>query len=142
MRRGSTIATAGYTDLALLKRVLAQAWPYSRHLAAIYLLGLASTALALLLPLPLKIAVDSGIGAQPLPPVLGALLPEAVTGSGAAVITFAAALLVAIGLLTQLQSLANSVLCTYTGEKLVLAFRTKLFRHVQRLSLAYHDCQG
>jgi ATP-binding cassette subfamily B protein len=136
------MATVGYTDLTLLKRVLAQARPYSGHLAAIYLLGLASTVLALLLPLPLKIAVDSGIGAKPLPPVLGALLPEAVTGSGAAVITVAAALLVTIGLLTQLQSLANSVLCTYTGEKLVLAFRAQLFRHVQRLSLAYHDSQG
>src|SRR5689334_15697379 len=129
-----TMATGGYTDLTLLKRVLGQARPYWRHIGAIYLLGLASTALALLLPLPLKIAVDSGVGTQPLPPVLGALLPEAVTGSGAALIAVAAGLLVAIGLLTQLQSLANSVLCTYTGEKLVLAFRARLFRHVQRLS--------
>jgi ATP-binding cassette subfamily B protein len=136
------MATVGYTDLALLKRVLAQAWPYWQHLAGIYLLGLASIALALLLPLPLKIAVDSGIGTEPLPPVLGVLLPQTVTASGAAVIAVAAALLVTIGLLTQLQSLANSVLCTYTGEKLVQAFRAQLFRHVQCLSLAYHDSQG
>jgi ATP-binding cassette subfamily B protein len=136
------MAIAGSTDLALLKRVLAQAWPYWRQLTAIYLLGLVSTALTLLLPLPLKIAVDSGIGPQPLPPLLGALLPHEVTRSGTAVITVAAVLLIAVGLLTQLQSLANSVLCAYTGEKLVQAFRARLFRHVQRLSLAYHDSKG
>jgi ATP-binding cassette subfamily B protein len=31
---------------------------------------------------------------------------------------------------------------TYTGEKLVLGLRSQLFRHVQRLSLAYHDSRG
>ncbi len=31
---------------------------------------------------------------------------------------------------------------TYTGERLVLDFRTRLFRHVQRLSLSYHDPSG
>ena len=63
------MATGGGSDLILFKRVLAQARHYWRHLASIYLLGLASTALTLLLPLPLKIAVDSGIGSQPLPSV-------------------------------------------------------------------------
>src|SRR5207342_853743 len=31
---------------------------------------------------------------------------------------------------------------TFAGEKLVLSFRADLFRHVQRLSLSYHDTQG
>jgi ATP-binding cassette subfamily B protein len=34
------------------------------------------------------------------------------------------------------------VLATYTGEKLLLQFRSRLFRHVERLSLAYHDSRG
>jgi ATP-binding cassette subfamily B protein len=58
------------------------------------------------------------------------------------VLLLAAALFVAITLLGQLQDLASSVLSTYTGERLVLDFRTQLFRHVQRLSLAHHDTQG
>jgi len=136
------MATGRGSDLILLKRVLAQARHYWRHIAGIYLLGLASTALTLLLPLPLKIAVDSGIGSQPLPSVFRAVLPEALTSSGAAVIAVAASLLVGIGLLTQIQALANSVLSAYTGEKLVLDFRARLFRHVQRLSLGYHDAKG
>ena len=32
------------------------------------------------------------------------------------------------------------MLGTYTGEKLQLDFRSRLFRHVQRLSLAYPRC--
>ncbi len=35
-----------------------------------------------------------------------------------------------------------SLLGTYTGEKLVRGFRAVLFRHAQRLSLAYHDTKG
>src|SRR5262249_13267636 len=30
----------------------------------------------------------------------------------------------------------------YAGQKLLLHFRARLFRHVQRLSLAYHDMRG
>src|SRR4029077_1768248 len=36
----------------------------------------------------------------------------------------------------------SMLLRTYTGEKLTLAFRNKLFRHVQRLSVSYHDAKG
>jgi ATP-binding cassette subfamily B protein len=136
------MAAGGHSDLALLKRVFAQARPYWRRIALIYMLGLVSTALALLLPIPLKIAVDCGIGSEPMPAAFRVLLPEALMSSGAAVLAFAAGLLVLIGLLTQVEALANSVLSAATGEKLVLAFRAQLFGHVQRLSLAYHDSQG
>src|ERR671934_70706 len=45
-------------------------------------------------------------------------------------------------LLRQVQQLSSTVLSTYTGEKLLLTFRPRLFGHVQRLSLAHHDTQG
>src|SRR5262249_45254590 len=35
-----------------------------------------------------------------------------------------------------------AIVGAYTGERLVLDFRAKLFRHVQRLSLSYHDIRG
>jgi ATP-binding cassette, subfamily B, bacterial len=41
-----------------------------------------------------------------------------------------------------LQALGSWLLQTYTSEKLVLDFRSQLFRHVQRLSLVYHDTRG
>jgi ATP-binding cassette subfamily B protein len=34
------------------------------------------------------------------------------------------------------------VLQTWAGEQIVMAFRTRLFAHAQRLSLAYHDSKG
>ena len=61
---------ARYTTLTLYRRLLRQARPYWAHIAGILLLGLLSTPLALLTPLPLKIAVDSVLGSQPLPDFL------------------------------------------------------------------------
>jgi ATP-binding cassette subfamily B protein len=49
---------------------------------------------------------------------------------------------VAIAIAKQALDLAFAVLHTCTGEKLVLSFRAKLFRHSQRLSLSYHDSAG
>jgi hypothetical protein len=34
--------------------------------------------------------------------------------------------------------LASSLLCTFTGEKVVSAFRARLFHHAQRLPLSSH----
>src|SRR5690606_37529231 len=44
--------------------------------------------------------------------------------------------------LKQLLDMGYAVLRTWTTEKLVLGFRTSMFRHSQRLSLAYHDTKG
>src|SRR5215472_6477731 len=41
-----------------------------------------------------------------------------------------------------LQAFASWLLQTYTGEKLVLDFRTQLFWHVQRMDLMFHDRRG
>jgi ATP-binding cassette subfamily B protein len=136
------MATARYSTRSLCRRLLSQARPYWPHIAGILLLSLLSTPLALLTPLPLKIAVDSVLGSQPLPGFLGMLLPADATRSASAVLAFAVGLTVAIALLSQLQALASSHLQAYTGERLTLDFRAQLFRHVQRLSLSYHDTKG
>src|SRR3712207_7893460 len=41
-------------------------------------------------------------------------------------------LIVAVALVGELIDLASSLLSAYTGEKLVLGFRARLFRHAQR----------
>ncbi len=133
---------ASYGDLTLYRRLLRQARPYWRNLVGIFLFSLLASPLALLTPLPLKIAVDNVIGSQPVPGFLNALLPPAVTASDQALLIFAAGFLVIIALLSQLQELGDSLLRTYTGEKLILGFRARLFRHVQRLSLSYTDSKG
>ncbi len=129
-------------QLALYRRLGAYARPYWWHIAAILLLQLLSTPLALLVPLPLKIAVDTVIGSKPLPHWIGALLPGHVVASPTALLTVAAGLMLATALLGSLQELTTGLLQTYTGEKLSQDFRSLLFRHVQRLSLSYHDTRG
>jgi len=137
------MATPSFTAWTLYRRLLGQARPYRPHLGGLFLLSLLASPLALLTPLPLKMAVDSVVGSRRLTPdPLAALLPAAVTRSHTAILVVAAVLFVMIALLTQLQQLGSSVLSAYTGEKLVLGFRVRLFRHVQRLSFLYHDSKG
>ena len=112
-------------------------WP---HLALVGALGLFSLPLTLLYPLPLKIAVDSVLGHQAIPPTLSHFLPQTHNGTGA--LSLAIFLLLGIAVLANLQGLVSWWLQTYTGEKLVWDFRAKLLDHVQRLPLAFHDRYG
>ncbi len=132
---------ANHSDIALFRRLLRQARPHWLFILFIFLLDLLATPFALLTPVPLAIAVDSALGDKPLPGILGTLMPASMA-SNQAVLILAAVLLVAIALLSQLQLLGSSLLRTVTGERLTLDFRSRLFRHVQRLSLAYHDSHG
>jgi ATP-binding cassette, subfamily B, bacterial len=126
----------------LYRRLFFEIRPYFFHLAGILLVTLLSTPLALLTPLPLKIAVDSVIGSHPLPTFLQEILPGTLAGSPDGILIFIIAFTIIIAVLSGLQRLASSWLRIYTGEQLTLAFRTKLFRHVQRLSVSYHDSKG
>lgn len=134
--------TSRYSSFTLYRRLLRQArscWP---HLVGILFLSLLAPPLTLLAPLPLKIVVDNAIGSRPLSGVLDSVLPAAVPRAGPGLLIPAVLLVVAIGMLLRLQGLASWLLQTYTGERLVLDFRGLLFRHVQRLSLSYHDTKG
>jgi ATP-binding cassette, subfamily B, bacterial len=131
-----------YSNFDLYRRFLLEVRPYYTHIAAILLITLLAPPLALLIPLPLKIAVDSVIGSRPIPEFLHQVIPEAATGSPNGMLTFVVTLTMLVALLAGLQRVTSTLLRTYTGEKLTLAFRNKLFRHVQRLSVAYHDTKG
>jgi ATP-binding cassette, subfamily B, bacterial len=130
-----------YSDRQIYRRVLREARPYWVNIGVIFLLSLLATPLALLLPLPLKIAVDNVVGDKPLPGWLDALMPDSLQGTNG-VLVFAVLMLVAVELFSQLQSLGTQLLRTYTGERLTLHFRSQIFRHVQRLSISFHDRQG
>ena len=105
-------------------------------------LSLMSAPLALLTPVALKIVVDSVLGDKPLPGFMQPLVPEFVTSSKSMILLLAVALVMIVALLAQLREICSLILHAYTGENLVMNFRARLFRHVQRLSLAYHDTKG
>jgi ATP-binding cassette, subfamily B, bacterial len=120
-------------------RVLRQARPFWRQLAGIAALSMISAPLALLLPLPLKIAVDSVLGNSSLPGWLVWLGRDRTTSSA---LVAAVALLLGIALVNQVQALFAWYLQTCTAEGLVWDFRAQLLRHVQRLPMSFHDRAG
>ena len=136
-----TSVSATRPDWVIFRRLLDQARPYWPHLGGILLLSLLGSPLTLLGPLPWKIVIDSILGAKPLPGIFLALLPGGEAAPGV-ILVLGSVLVVVIGLLRQLQLLATLLLQTYAGQKLVLDFRARLFQHIQRLSLAYHDTIG
>ncbi|MGH9514815.1 MAG: ABC transporter ATP-binding protein [Terriglobales bacterium] len=130
---------------SILIRVLGECrscWP---HLSGIAFLSFLSLPLTLLFPLPLKIVVDNVLGSQPLPKWLlwnAFFLPRDWTSMHGTALEFAIVVLLAIGVLVNVQGLASWWLQTYAGEKLVWDFRARLLNHVQRLPLVFHDHYG
>jgi len=124
------------------RRLAREVRPYWGSIGLSFVASMLAAPFALLLPLPLKIAVDSVIGARPLPGFLVAMLPATFVASGSAILLVAIGLVIAIALLDQLRGFCNTMLASYAGEQLLLGFRARLFSHVQRLSFAYHDSKG
>jgi ATP-binding cassette subfamily B protein len=139
---GRVIAAGGYTTRTIYQRVFREARPYRLQLLGMLALSLISTPVALLTPLPLKIVVDSVLGDKPLPGFMQPVVPGFITGSKGMILILAVALVVIVALLAQLREICSLILSTYTGEKLVMDFRARLFRHAQRLSFSYHDWRG
>ena len=133
--------TESATDLALTWRLLRIGRPYWAYIFTIFLLDLLATPLALLTPLPLKLVVDSVLGSEPPPDFLSAVMPSQWLAPSA-LLVFAVTLLIGTALLSQTRTLAATLLRAYTGGKMVLMFRSQMFRHAQRLSFSYHDKKG
>jgi ATP-binding cassette, subfamily B, bacterial len=131
-----------YSSFSLIKRILTQGRAYWPHITGIFVLNLIAVPLALLVPVPLKIIVDSAFGDVPLPSALTFFFPNGFEFSFAVTILVAVCMLVLIEFLIYFHGFISWILQSYTGEKLVLSFRTLLFNQIQRLSLAYHDKTG
>jgi ATP-binding cassette subfamily B protein len=104
------------------------------------ILSALSTPLALLAPVPLKLAVDGLQGRQSLPAAVRQILPA--DDPQVQSMMVAVAMLLCVGLIGNVQGLLNWRVGTITGERLVWELRAKLLNHVQRLPLSFHDREG
>jgi ATP-binding cassette subfamily B protein len=111
---------------AIYRRAFGEVRAYWPHLVAVLVLGLAWIPVALLLPLPVKIVVDSVLGGQPLPGALAAWLPGL---DGEAVLGLAVVLAVAFALLQAGWGFADWLLREWVAERMVLEFRGRMFLH-------------
>ena len=127
---------------SLGRRIAREMKPYRARVGGLLVLDLLATPLTLLSPIGLMIAVDSVLGSKPLPGWIDAVLPGFATSSSSRLLLTAVLFHLVVVLLTRLQQLGNYVLHTKAGETVTLGFRARLFRHAQRLSLAFHDRKG
>ncbi len=128
-----------YGDLDLYRRLWKEARSYRLHLLGLFLLGLLAAPLAILIPVPIKVVVDHVLGDQPLPGWLAAFVPESWVGGGTDLLVACAVAVVVLAVLVQVLDMAAWLWKTWVGKKLVLDFRARLFQHLQRLSLGFHD---
>ena len=135
-------AAAADRIVPLLKRIAGEAAPYTATILVVFVLQAVDAALALMVPLPAKIVLDSVLDRKPLPGVLDAVLPASVSREPGTLLWFAVLLLLGVVVIRQIQSLTSSVLLARAGKTMVLQLRSRLFRHVQRLSLTFHDVNG
>jgi len=98
--------------------------------------------LALLRPIPLKLVIDNGFNSLPVPGFISLFFPANYQFTFNAIIVIAASLVLITALIENINTFISWALETFTGEKLVLNFRTILFNHIQRLSLSFHDSKG
>jgi ATP-binding cassette subfamily B protein len=112
-------------------------------------LGLAllflASGVALLQPWPLKLALDSALGSQPLPiglqRVAGTLHSAIAAGVDSRLFLLAilCVALVLIQFLAGLIEVASTYVLVLAGLRMVFRLRCAIFDHVQHLSLAFHD---
>jgi ATP-binding cassette subfamily B protein len=126
----------------LVRRIAAEVRPFRGHLALLFALAVAAAPLGLLAPVPLQVAVDVAIGGLPPPAWLAALWPGIVGVPPAALVAACAGTVVAVAVVVQAVRLVENVLRDLAGERIVHAFRERLFLRLQRLSLARHDREG
>jgi ATP-binding cassette subfamily B protein len=130
---------SSFNLLCRLWRVIA---PFKWQLSCLCFVVLLSIPLNLLTPWPLTLAVDSVVGERPLPPLLQTWIPANVRSSTAALMMIVSAAYIGIALCIHLQAMTLLILSSYTGERLIYAFRSRLFEHLQCICWSYHEAQG
>ncbi|HEU4703714.1 MAG TPA: ABC transporter ATP-binding protein [Conexibacter sp.] len=134
MRRKGEAASP-FAFLADFRRVVPYIRPYKRLAVTSLVLMVASAGMALLAPWPLALLLDTVLGNEPLPSLLGwmdglstyELLGIAV-GAG---LVFTA--------LEHGLAVVDEYVNTKLDQSMVLDLRSEMYRHAQRLSMAYHD---
>src|SRR6201987_1554669 len=111
--------------------------PYLRPLVVLLIISLLAVPMTLIFPLPIKLLVDSVLGSQALPWYLSVFVGVKVSKTLA--LWLAIGILMTAAVLTYLQNLVNVWYSNKVGNRMTLDVRTRLFRQMQRLSVAYHD---
>src|SRR3990170_8934631 len=119
--------------LRLVRKILRRLTPYTGAFAwaivQVVLIGL----LELAKPWPLKVVIDNVLGRHPLHwPFVGGLGTQALLLAACLALVLVYALLGLLGVTSNYTTIS-------VGQRLVNDFRSELYQHLQRLSLAFHS---
>jgi ATP-binding cassette subfamily B protein len=128
----SALLASGNVALTYM-RAFAEAGRDRPYIAAAIASGVIGAQIGLLLPLPVKIVVDSAIGGKPLPWLLGQWLPGV---SGEEALLVAVSLALGFAVLQSGWGLLDWLYREWLSERITLAFRSRLFRHGLGLPLS------
>jgi ABC-type multidrug transport system fused ATPase/permease subunit len=109
-------------DLRVTRRLLAFLRPYTGRMVLAFAMMLAATALSLVGPYLLKLAIDN-------------FIPRGDT----AAVGRTALLMATAFLATYAVTAGQQYLLTWVGQRMLATLRSRLFHHLQDLSLGYHD---
>src|SRR5216117_2787110 len=124
----------------MLKRAFEDLRPYLWPIVVLLMISLTAVPITLIFPLPIKLLVDSVLGSQPLPGYLTVFVGPQLSKS--LTLWLAITILMGTAVLTYLQNLVNVWYTNKVGNRMTLDVRARLFRQMQRLSIAYHDTMG
>jgi ATP-binding cassette, subfamily B, bacterial len=123
-------------------KVLPRILPYLRPYRAMAVLSVVLTILlavvALAEPWPLAFVVDSIIGDKPAPGWVTGIFGS----STGALIALAVGATLFLTALSGGMTVLNEYLSTTVDQRMVLDFRSDMFQHAQKLSLAFHDTES
>jgi len=118
-----------------LPRILPYLRPYRKLATISVILTILLAVVALAEPWPLAFVVDSIIGDEPAPGWVSSIFGSSV----GALIALAVVATLFLTLLMGAMTVWNEYLLTTIDQRMVLDFRSEMFQHAQKLSLAFHD---
>jgi ABC-type multidrug transport system fused ATPase/permease subunit len=133
---GSSDPVIGSREMFALIRDLLR--PYTGWLIIVLVAMLMETAMSLAAPWPLKVVIDSVLGAHPMPDWMRGLSP----GDSKMGLAFLAGVgVVLIALIGALSTYIDNYFTESIGQWVANDLRIRIYDHLQRLSLAYFDKQ-
>jgi len=111
---------------------------YWKVLTVAYLSLFATIGVAVLTPWPLKLILDHIVLKKPLPDTIAFLQPM-VAGNPKLLLLLLALAIVIIAVVEAVVSYINKFWVSSTGDRINADIRERVFAHLQRLSLSFHD---
>jgi ABC-type multidrug transport system fused ATPase/permease subunit len=113
--------------------------PYQGWLIVILLAMLVETAMSLAGPWPLKVILDNAVGTHPAPEWLVRLVGPSIIGNKMGLAALAAIAAVCIAALGAVATYIDNYYTESVGQWVAHDLRMRVYKHLDRLSLAYYD---